>query len=326
MDSSRKIIRPKSKSGPLFISKYFKDAKDPCIVRGPDYWHIYGSGGSVKKEEWQILHATAPALTGPWTEQEPARLLGLGGPHVAAPSVVYNPINKLYHMAIQRDFTAIGGGIEYLVSSDGHVFTHMKTILDPADGGGEAGLYDPHFSLIRSEKYMVYSGIPALMTYDRPFVPQPDIYLAKSESNLWPGPWKRVKKILDHADIAWHHNHKEHADYEWGIEGPQLYELPNGKVLLNATCFITEGRRGTRQRVFFAVGDTPEGPYTSFGPVLTDRDEAWESGENGHATVEVQDDTLYLFYQARSMKKTDPTNNNWMYGLAQFSVDDIQSV
>lgn len=38
----------------------------------------------------------------------------------------------------------------------------------------------------------------------------------------------------------------EHPDYEWGIEGAQLVELPDGRVLLNATCFLPEGRRGNR--------------------------------------------------------------------------------
>jgi hypothetical protein len=316
-------LKPFKKIGPLFTSSHFKDAKDPCIAYDGKNWHLYGSGGSVTREEWRIIHAMAPDIEGPWTEVAPAVLRGLDGPRVAAPSVVYDPVDRLYHMAVQKDFMAIGGSIEYLVSKGGMTFTRMNTVLDPIEGSTEAGLYDPHFSIINDRRCMVYAGIPALMTYDRPFTPQPDVFLAQSESNLWSGPWKRVKKILDHDDIGWHHNKREHPDYEWGIEGPQLVPLPDGSVLLNATCFIEEGKRGTRQRVFFAHGPSPEGPFRSLGPVLSGREEEWESGENGHATVWVKDGVIYLFYQARSQTDPEPTNNNWRYGLALYKVEDV---
>ncbi|MDB5238896.1 MAG: hypothetical protein JWO00_231 [Candidatus Parcubacteria bacterium] len=318
-----RAIRPHTKIGPFFISAHFKDAKDPCIVHDGVTWHIFGSGGTVVKEEWSILHATAPDIGGPWTEQEPAKLVGLEGMHVAAPSVMYDHRDKLFHMAIQEDFTAPSGGIEYLVSADGKTFSWMKNLLEPISGSAEAGLYDPHFSGIRGEKYLVYAGMPAFMSNDRPFIPQPDIFVAKSQTNLWTGPWNRMQKILDHDEIAWHHNRRQDPDYEWGIEGPQLVELPNGKILLNATCFLPEGRRGTRQRVFFALADNPEGPFKSLGPVLSDRDQEWESGENGHATAWVYRDQLYLFYQARSQKNPDPLANNWQYGLAMFDLKDL---
>jgi hypothetical protein len=319
----RKPLKPFKKIGPLFVSTHFKDDKDPCIVFDGKTWHIYGSGGNVTKEEWKILHATAPDIEGPWQEMEPAVLRGVEGPHVAAPSVVYDPVDSLFHMAIQKDFTTIGGGIEYLISSDGIIFTHMSTLLDPIAGSSEAGLYDPHFSIINGRRYLVYAGIPALLTYDRPFTPQPDVYLAESESNLWSGPWKRHKKILDHDDIHWHHNKREHPDYEWGIEGPQLVEMPDGSVLLNATCFIEEGRRGTRQRVFFARARTAQGPYETLGPVLSDRDQEWESGENGHGTVYMRENTIHLFYQARSQTNPEAWLNNWRYGLALYNAEEI---
>ncbi len=199
----------------------------------------------------------------------------------------------------------------------------MHTLLDPIENSSEAGLYDPHFSEINGKKYMVYSGMPAVMTYDRPFTPQPDVYIVESETNRWSGPWKRGKKILDHYDIAWHHNRREHPDYEWGIEGPQIIGLPNGKVLLNATCFIEEGVRGTRQRVFFAVADDPLGPYNSLGPVLSDRDQEWEAGENGHATAYICNESLYLFYQARAQPSPDVDFKYWHYGIAAFDLKDI---
>lgn len=325
-------LRPVRTIGPLFESTRFKDTKDPCICFDGTMWHIYGSGGDTYREEWEILHATAPIIDGPWTEHDPVVLRGVEGPHVAAPSVVYDPVDNLFHMAVQKDFMDIGGGIAYLVSGNGHVFTKMRTIVEPK-GSVESGLYDPHFSIIGGKKYLVYSGIPAGMTsHGLPprQAPQPDVYLARSVTDQWSGVWKRMKAILRHEDIAWHHNSREHPDYEWGIEGPQVLELPSGHVLLNATCFIEEGRRGTRQRVFFAIAETVTGPYFSLGPVLptslTDFPE-WENGENGHASAQVVGDELYLFYQARSQAVAEPKEaNNWRYGIAVFSIEDLLRV
>lgn len=319
----RAYIHPRRKIGPLFESKYFKDMKDPCIVADGDLWHIFGSGGSVANERWQLLHATAPDIEGPWEEQDPCVLEDVIGPHVAAPGVVYDPVDKHFHMALQEDFMAIGGSVHYLVSSDGKNFKKVSTMLAPLPNTPEAGLYDPHFSTIGGKRYLTYAAMPGVIHHSEPFIPQPDIYLAESSSGLWAGPWDRIGKILGHDEIGWHHNAREHPDYEWGIEGPQLIELPSGKVILNATCFLEEGRRGTRQRVFFACADRAEGPYDTIGPVLSRRENEWESGENGHATAIIHRDELYLFYQARSLSNPDPLENNWRYGIAVFGLDQF---
>ncbi len=156
------------------------------------------------------------------------------------------------------------------------------------------------------KRYIVYSGMPKFTR-----VPQPDIYLARSMSDSWFGPWKRVGKILDHPELL-HHNSREDPDYEWGLEGAQLVELPGGRVLLNATCFLPQGPRGSRQRVFFAIADNIKGPYVSVGPVL----DPGGLGENGHSTVIIHDRRLTLFYQGR----VEATNHRWRYGLAKYSI------
>ncbi len=318
---------PLRRVGPLFEPARFKDVKDPCIAFDGTTWHIYGSGGDTFREEWEILHATAPHIMGPWMEQEPAKLRGVEGPHVAAPTVYYDFDDKLFHMAVQKDFMDVGGDIAYLVSADGHIFTKMRTLVTPK-GAEEAGLYDPHFAVVNRKKYMVYSGVPAgLRQPEQKFIPQPDVYLAHSTTERWAGFWKRNKAILRHEDIAWHHNRRENPDYEWGIEGPQLVELPNGQILLNATCFVEEGPRGERQRVFFALAKEVKGPYISLGPVLpttTEQMPLWENGENGHASAIVHENELYLFYQARSKASPNPNENNWRYGIAVFDLKDLK--
>jgi hypothetical protein len=254
----------------------------------------------VTTETWKIFHATAPALEGPWT-QEPLIDPGLDGSGVAAPGVVFE--DGVFHMFIQTEFMKSGGTCEHLVSNDGFTWVALGTALHSVPDTEEDGIYDPHPAAIGGDKYLVYSGMAKFAR-----VPQPDVYLARSRSGSWFGPWERLGKILDHDDVP-HHNPRGHADYEWGIEGPQLVELPDGRVMLNATCFLPDGPRGTRQRVFFAIADDVRGPYRTVGPVL----EPTERGENGHSTVLVSGEEITLFYQSR----VAGTNHRWRYGIAR---------
>ncbi|GAB4148001.1 MAG: hypothetical protein OHK0017_10350 [Patescibacteria group bacterium] len=302
---------------PLFETARYHDVKDPCPVWDGQQWHLYGSGGSSEVEMWNIFHATAPSLDGPWIEQQPAYLEGLQGDHVAAPAVIYNPDTKLFNMFVQTDFMALGGTIERLVSADGQFFEHTNTLLKSLPGTAEAGIYDPDPAVIAGQKYITYSGTAV--------VGQPDIYLARSTNNTWKGPWERLGVILRHEDIE-HHNQRGEQDYEWGLEGSQIVELPDGKVLLNAVCFLPSGTRGTRQRIFFAVSDNGVlGPYKSLGPILTPTQSGWASGENGHGSVLVDGEELHLFYQARP-SYSNSSNPGWRYGRVSFSLGEIKEM
>ena len=285
---------------PLFHPIAVDDVKDPCPVHDGNLWHMFGSSGTVTSESWRILHATAPDLYGPWVEHEPI-VLPVSGSGVAAPGVIHE--SGVFHMFIQTEFMKSGGRCEHLVSDDGFQWMAMNSAIIALPGTDEDGIYDPHPAIIGSKRYIVYSGMPKFTT-----VPQPDIYLARSQSDSWFGPWKRVGKILDHMDLP-HHNSRQHPDYEWGIEGAQLVELPDGRILLNATCFLPDGPRGSRQRVFFAIADKVEGPYLTVGPVL----DPGEAGENGHSTVVIEGGQLMLFYQCRR----EATNHRWRYGIAK---------
>lgn len=138
-----------------------------------------------------------------------------------------------------------------------------------------------------------------------PRVSRGDLFLAYSITNRWEGSWERMGKILSHEKIP-HHNQHDHFDYEWGLEGAQLVMLPSGHILLNGVCFLPEGKRGGRQRVFFAISGRVSGPYTTLGPVLTPSIEGWDSGENGHAAVVIEGSHLHLFYQAHRYKDCIP--------------------
>jgi hypothetical protein len=170
----------------------------------------------------------------------------------------------------------------------------------------------------------VYAGTPAIEGFNAGYLIQPDIYMAQSD-NGWNGSWQRLGKILDHNDIEWHHNSRQHSEYEWGIEGPQLIALPNGKILLNATCFLCDGPFGTRQRVFFALSDSITTSYKSMGPVLKPSLDStqWNSGENGHASAVLHNDKLYLFFQSRSRDIPQASDNNWRYGIAIYNLESF---
>ncbi len=281
-----------------------RDVKDPCPVFDGRQWHLFGSGGSTKSETWQIYHATAPGIEGPWTEQ-PTINLALRGSGVAAPGVIFS--DGLFRMFIQTEFMKTDGTIEYLTSPDGYAWTHVNTALRSMTDTAEHGIYDPHPAMIGGACYLTYSGMPA------GWPPKPDIYLARSVSGTWEGPWVRLGSILDHEAVAGHHNQHGSVDYEWGIEGAQLVELPDGRVLLNATSFLPSGTRGSRQRVFFAVASDVQGPYQSIGPIL----EPSGFGENGHATALLDGNNVVLCYQAR----LESTGHCWRYGLARFRAD-----
>lgn len=300
--------------GPLLESPKYHDTKDPCAVFDGQLWHIYGSGGSSIIERWHILHATAQQPEGPWQVLKEARLEGITGGGVAAPSVEYDPAEKMFHMFIQTHYAVLGSTVEHLVSKDGHFFKYKDTPLTSIPGTDEAGIYDPHAAVVHGEKYISYSGFPR--------VGRPDVYLAKSTTNSWYGPWQRLGKILSHHEIS-HHNQHDHPDYEWGLEGTQLLELPRGNILLNAVCFLPEGLRGTRQRVFFSVARKPEGPYLTLGPVLNPENNDWESGENGHAAGVIVENELLLFYQARA---SEQGKAKWRYGLVKYNTHILEDL
>jgi hypothetical protein len=321
-------------TGPLYLATRFRDNKDPCPVFDGSTWHIYGSGGSVLTETWEILHATAPTLEGPWTEHNPIPLHGVHGKSVAAPGVIFD--EGKFHMFVQTDCLALNGRVEYLVSEDGWHFEYVDTVLYslrvtkplysdlPTNSElqllqtfPEAGIYDSHPAIIRGEKYLVYSGMAE--------VGRPNIYLAKSITNKWEGPWARVRPhdtkeaILTHEEVI-HHNQHDHTDYEWGLEGAQLLELPNGLILLNAVCFLPYGKRGTRQRIFFAASHSVLGPYRTIGPLMNPPLSGWDSGENGHAAAVMKDQKMYLFFQARRAH-----SERWRLGIIEMDAPKLET-
>lgn len=272
-----------------------RERKDPCPVHDGTRWHLFATDVPAA-DTFAVMHAVADDLAGPWDLRPPVAVTGLAGSCIAAPGVVAE--DGVLHLFLQTEYCLVGGSVHHLVSYDGgDTFTPRGATLASVAGTADAGIYDPHPVRAGDACYLVYSAFSV--------VGQPDVHLARSDS--WDGPWERLGPVLAHEQV-WCHNQRGSTAYEWGLEGAQLLPLPDGRVLLNAVCFLPGADAGTRQRVFFAVADDLLGPYDVLGPVL----EPPERGENGHACAVLHDDQLWLVFQERS--RSEPV---WRLGCAR---------
>ncbi len=300
--SPRLRCRPLQVHGGRYVS-----VKDPCPVRVAGGWHLFGTG-ILAADRFEILHATAPDLHGRWQLRAPVRLPdGLRGSCLAAPGAIAE--DGEVQMFVQTDYNLPDGRIEYLRSRDGgESFEHLGTALESSSQLGEAGIYDAHPAVLGGERYLAYSAFST--------VGEPDIHLARSAGGGWEGPWERLGPILRHEEVPFH-NPRGAEDYEWGLEGAQLLELPDGGVLLIAVCFLDGGRPAFRQRVFTACAPRPEGPYEVLEPLL-ERAATLLPGENGHAAGLLDGAELSLMFQHRP--SGDP---HWRYALANVPLAEL---
>ena len=273
--------------GVLYEPARYPDVKDPCPVFDGRQWHLFGTGCGVPHGV-EVMHSIGPTLDGPWTELEPAVLVGVDDIEFpCAPGVIAD--GRRFHMFLHHDFNILGGAVEHLVSRDGgRTFVHHDTALGSIAGSAEAGVYDPDPAEIDGDRYLTYSAMSV--------IGQPDLYLARSVSGSWNGPWERLGCILRHEDVECH-NQLDDDDYEWGLEGAQLTELPDGTVLLTAVCFLAGRPRGERQRLLLAVADEPTGPFEVVGPIITPEGGL---GENGHGSTVIDGDQVRIVYQERA--------------------------
>jgi hypothetical protein len=281
---------PLTYHGALYEPTLYPDVKDPSPVFDGTRWHLFGTGCGLPGGA-EVLHCTARALSGPWREEPRAVLCGVDGlRHHCAPGVVAE--GERLHLFLQQEFDVLGGHIEHLVSDDGGAsFVRTGTALHSDAALGEAGVYDADAARVGGRCYLVYAAMSV--------VGQPDLYLARSRSHSWDGPWARLGCILDHSRVPCH-NQVGGEDYEWGLEGPQLLELPGGGVLLTAVCFLPDRPPGDRQRLLLALAEEPTGPYVVLGPAVLPAGPGG-SGENGHGTAVLDDDGLIHFvYQERA--------------------------
>jgi hypothetical protein len=273
----------------LYEPSRYPDVKDPSPVFDGEQWHLFGTGCGLQSG-LEILHSTSPRVEGPWREEAPVLLVGVD--HItspAAPGVCVD--GRVLHMFLQHDYNRLGSDIEHLVSDDrGASFVARDTALQSFAGTAEAALYDPDPCTFGSARYLTYAAMSV--------VGEPELYLARSATRSWDGPWEHLGRILGHEQVK-AHNQIGDPDYEWGLEGPHLLELPDGRCLLTAVCFLSSRPRGHRQRVLSAIADRPEGPYSVLGPLVEPQTHDG-SGENGHGTAVLSRGQVHLVYQERA--------------------------
>ena len=287
--------------GPLVIASDVRQVKDPCPVFDGRSWHLFGSVWTTGVDGCAILHAQADSIEGPYVQPEAVVLVGVSGPQVAAPGVIHDGV--LFHMFVQTAFSKFGGTIEHLVSVDGVRFDRADTALTSDPAAGESCIYDPQPAIINGDLYLAFAAATTLG--------QPELHVCRSSSGTWNGPWERLGPIVRQTDVPFH-NKVGCWRYEWGLEGPQLVQLPTGDVLLLGVCFLGDGRVGTRQRVFVAVAESLLGPYRMLGTMLDPGPDQWERGENGHAGAAMVDGRLMVVYQARA-----GAGKAWSCGVAE---------
>ncbi|HEX8004785.1 MAG TPA: hypothetical protein VF519_19020 [Mycobacteriales bacterium] len=259
--------------------------KDPCVVAHDGAWHLFATG-CKDGYTYDLVHATAPHPAGPWTYAAPSVVAGHTGRDLCAPGVVSD--GTRLHLFLHESYNVPGGAITHLTSDDGGAtFTARGTALRSHAGTSEAGVYDAHPGEVGGRKYLVYAGFSA--------VGEPDLHLARADD--WHGPWERLGVVLGHDDVPCH-NPRGCDAYEWGLEGGQLTELPDGRTLLLGVCFLPDGGQGARQRAFLALAGDAEGPYEVIGPAI-DPAAYGRTGENGHGCVVVDGGDVHLYFQHR---------------------------
>ncbi len=273
----------------------YAEYKDPCIAWYDREWHLFATGILPNNRfHYQVVHGRRTQLGTHWSAVRPVALARATGPSVCAPGVVSD--GELVHLFIQQAYNVLGSSIMHFVSADGGLtFERRPDALQARADTGEAGLYDAHPATVAGSPYLAYSATSV--------VGQSDIHLARAAGDDWNGPWERLGLLIGHADVPWH-NQPGDADYEWGLEGAQLLELPDGRVLLTAVGFLAGHPRGHRQRVFLSLAEKPTGPYRFLGH-LPRPASFGENGENGHATSVVTDGMLFIMFQARQDAEAD---------------------
>lgn len=300
----QKHIRLEFREPKIYTTVDHPAIKDPCITKiGESRYVMYASIGSSDTERWIVGRFYATSPVGPWFEDKPAEIIGVEGPEVCAPAVTYDSEREIYEMYVQTCCFGVDGVIVHAVSEDGKTFLprgtnlvnkqSVKFPITPLQGVYDVGISD---MTIDHEEYvcLTYTGIRK--------VGCGDLYyrLGKKLSDRTMQ-WSDDRLLLsqDATSFASVHNAPGSIDFEWGLEGAKVVQLGDVFMIVGV-CFLPSEpphntrARGTRQRIFMALADTIDGPYTFWDLPIQP-----EHGEVGHPDIILDKDSLYLVYQER---------------------------
>lgn len=289
-------------------AKGYLEMKDPSVIREPDGSYLmYCSLGTSVTQEWVVGRFRADHPGGPWQELPYAKIDGVDGREVCAPAMMRTEKDgkPLYQMYVQTTCFHPDGVIAIATSPDGEHFTGTdkpaatRDDLKPEDRANVMSLYDVGMSDIdiggKTHECMVYSG------YRR--IGCGDVYMSlreKPEGGAQTA-WSTPVLILKQEDVPFH-NRPDAENFEWGIEGVKIDKLADGAFLMTGVCFLDLPRDaiGTRQRVFFAAADKPEGPWVPMRTPVEPTRYADGTGENGHPDTVDMGAKVGLLYQERA--------------------------
>lgn len=149
----------------------YPEIKDPSIVRlSNGRYMMFASVGRSSDQQWIVGRFTAPHPMGPWQEISPAEIIGVSGPQMCAPAVIYDDQEsgkEKWTMYIQTACFIENGVIAEAHSEDGKTFTSVSASLIAkehiqAKSQDIVGVYDPGVSQVTVEgeemEALVFSG------------------------------------------------------------------------------------------------------------------------------------------------------------------------
>jgi len=204
-------------------------------------------------------------------------------------------------MYIQTACFEENGVIASATSTDGETFSGVSASLITRETVDDAqkkviGVYDAGISEITMDQedylVMLFSG------YRR--VGCGDIYLSYKKKHAPDNEWTKARNVLSQEDVPFH-NHPDYEFFEWGLEGAKLVQLTPQLFLMIGVCFLPmpHGYDGQRQRIFFALSDRIDGPYTPLHIPLYTPAYAASPAEQGHPELLIHDNSLWIIYQER---------------------------
>jgi hypothetical protein len=308
---------------PEHLEKYY-EIKDPSVVILPNgNFMMFASIGNSVRQEWQVGRFISDSPTGTWKEVPPVIFENLSGPQLCAPAVTYEEKNgqPLWKMYIQTACFEEDGVIALATSNDGHVFTGQATTVatkssvknNPAP---VVGVYDVGVSEIMHGQEellcMIYSG------YRK--VGCGDLYISFRKKHEPEESWSAAECLLTQEQVPFH-NSPDYSDYEWGLEGAKLVQLSSTCFLLIGVCFMPMPREhlGNKQRVFLAVADNHQGPFTPLCTPFAPQKNEWNTGENGHPDTLIVGNDLWIVYQERY-----GDGKPWHLRVAQVSLEKLE--
>ena len=304
---------------PEHASRYY-EIKDPTVVetRGGQYLMFASIGNSIE-QHWQVGRFISDDPQNGWQELPPVKFQNISGPQLCAPAVTLDEINgkEIWTMYIQTACFEENGVIAVAYSEDGETFTGEQNPVVTKDNVQQTvvGVYDVGISEIKHQEQdivcMLYSG------YRK--VGCGDIYMSfksKSESA-----WSLGEKLLAQEDVPFH-NHPDHKEFEWGLEGAKLIQLSDSCYIMIGVCFLPKPHSalGSRQRVFIAGSKKMNGPYTPLGLPFIPTQQLHKNGENGHPDTFLKDNNLCVIYQER-----DGDGQPWYLRFAQFDLKKLEN-